>query len=98
MTLHPIPPALSSPTERRGAGRSDSPQERPAEFFVRDGKVFRAGGRDGLGFYTAPDTCRAMLKAFRRDVLACDWWSAGAADLHQQLADAMREAGISQDQ
>lgn len=85
------------PEQEAGAGRSDRP-ERPAEFFARDGKVFRAGGRDGLGFYTAPDTCRALLKVFRRDVLACDWWSVGAADLHQKLADAMREAGISQDQ
>lgn len=98
MTLHSIPPALSSPDERRGAGRSAPPQERPAEFFVRDGRVFRAGGRDGLGFYTAPDTCRALLKVYRRNVINGGWWVSGAADLHQQLADAMREAGLSQEQ
>jgi len=91
-----VSPPVSPPLGGE-AGRSDRP-ERPAEFQVRDGRVFRACGPESRGYYTPPDLCRKLLGVYRRAVLNDDWWASEAADLHEQLTLAMREAGIPQEQ
>ena len=78
------------PMGGKEAGSLKSPQKsEPATYQAIDGQVFDERGR-----LQWPELCHGLLGVYERAAAAGDWWSPSARRLYLDLYDAMKAAGL----